>query len=131
MQQGIGNRRAGAGQHPDRGGVDHSRDTAQCLLDATANACSPVAFEPGGQLRGLGAVTVEDPQFGNAEPGQRKGNRLADAAGADHGDGAMRGGRDESGHGSSETGRIGVVAYQPVIADNDGIDGANQGSARR
>ena len=131
MQQRFGNRRIDAGQHPDRRSVDHARHTAQRLLDAVGNACSCLAIEPGGQRRGLGAVAVENPQFADAEPGQRKGNRLADAAGADHGDGAMRGSGDEVGDGARETGRIGVVADQPVVADDDGIDGADQRGARR
>ena len=75
--------------------------SASSTLLVTLAAC--LAIEPGGQLDGLGVVAIEYPQFADAEPSQRKGNRLADTAGADHGDGAMRRGSDEFGDGSRET----------------------------
>ncbi len=131
MQQVIRNRRAEARQHPNRGTVDHAHDPAQRFLDAVSNACFGVAIELRGQFRGLGAFAIEDPQIGNAEPRQRKRNRLADAARADQGHRAMRAGGDEVGDGSRKTGRIGVVADQPAVADDDGIDRADQCRARR
>ena len=73
----------------------------------------------------LGALAIEDAQLADAEAGQRKGDRLADTAGADHSDGAMRGGVNKGGSSSRKAGRVGVVADQAVIADNDGIDRAD------
>ncbi len=89
------------------------------------------AFELHGELRGLGVLAIEYPQISDAEPGERERNRLADAAGADQGDRAMRGSGDEGGDGARKTRCIGVVADQPVIADDDGIDRADHACSRR
>jgi hypothetical protein len=75
-----------------------------------------------GQSRRLGGRAVEDSQSFDTEPCQRKPDRLADTAGANHGHGAVPGGADERTDRSRESGRVGVVAGQPAFADDDGID---------
>ena len=63
MQQGMRNRAVEAGQHPDRGSVDHARDTVQRILDAVGDMRAGAMFEPRGQARGLAGLAVENPQL--------------------------------------------------------------------
>ena len=69
--------------------------------------------------------------LGHAEPGQRKCDRLADAAGADHGDDGMRGILHQPGDGPGKPRGVGVISDQPAVANHDGIDRADGARAWR
>ncbi len=124
--------RAGAvRQHADRRGIHQPDGAAQGVRDAVRHRHAPAAAEPQSETRGFAAVGIEEPDRADAEAGQGEGDRLADPAGADNCDRPLSGRGDEIAHGAGETGRIGVVADQPMVADDDRVHRAHGSGARR
>ncbi len=83
------------------------------------------------QRLGLGAVGVEDIEFGDAKARKRERDRLADAAGADQRDCAMFRAGDQVADRARKAGAVGVVPDQPSVADDDGVDRADGARLRR
>ena len=130
MEQGVRHRRAAVRQHADGRAVDEAGGAGEGVLDASGAADRLAIPELGDKLVGLGGVGVEYADFGDVEAGQREGDGLADAAGADHGHRVLLRAGDEILRCSGEAGRIGVVAGQPAAAHHDGVhraDGAGAG----
>ena len=101
-------RRVAVRQHADRGAIDHAGGARERILDVSATRVT-LPSASGAATRPW-PVGVEDAQFAHAEVGQRKGDRLADAAGADKGDGAAVGGLTSGRTARGKAGGVGVVS---------------------
>ena len=122
-----------AGQHPDRGSVDHPRQRrAAHPRHYRQRAPVALAFEPGGQLlrpwRGRCRISAirQTPS-----PASAKAIALPTPPAPITATAPCEERGDEFGDSARETGRVGIVADQPAVADHDGVDRADQGGARR
>ena len=130
-QQRLRHRRAAIRQHADRRSVDHADGTPQRVFHRLRNPHRLATAQLRRDLFGLGAVGIEDAEFGDTERRQRVCNRLADAAGADQGNGAMTGCLHEIADRALEPRGVGIVSDQPIAADDDRIDRADRARGRR